>query len=285
MNSKVLNTADTAEHRATCNTSNSSSSSIRSRYWVFTYCNYDKNRLADLTQKLGVLGEYIFQEEIGEKGTPHLQGFLGFKNARGIGFQMEFAKAFHWEVCRSRMASIKYCSKDDTRAGEIFTNISSEIKIDDPMEGHVPHAWQTIILDLIKKPAQTKSKRASINWFWEPIGNVGKTSLAKHICMNNSDAIYVSGSGSDIKYAISMMKVKPRIVIWDIPRSSNVKCYTAIESIINGIFFNNKYESSMCIFNPPHIIVFANRAPKVPEVSADRWIVSDLSIPSSGTTG
>lgn len=57
----------------------------------------------------------IFQLEKGEQGTEHYQAFLYFKNARSFAsIKKKFPRA-HIERARNAKASIKYCSKEDTR--------------------------------------------------------------------------------------------------------------------------------------------------------------------------
>ncbi len=270
----IVDTGNTMKNGAKGNTKDLRYPPLRSRYWVFTYNKYDKSSIKVLTQELVYLGaKYIFQEETGENGTRHLQGYIGFKNARNICFQSVMNKTIHWEVCRSRSRSIAYCSKEDTRTGKVFTNIPSEIPIIDVLANKVLKKWQIEILALIKG----ESDERVINWYWEDTGAVGKTTLCKHICLHNKDAIYVSGSAKDIKFAIAEMKVKPRIVLWDVPRTSEGNLsYEAIESVKNGIFFSAKYESGMLMFNIPHIIVMANFEPKYTKCSMDRWSVVEI---------
>jgi hypothetical protein len=53
------------------------------------------------------------------------------------------------------------------------------------------------------------------------------------------------------------------LVICDVPRAAgNFVNYGALEQVKNGLFFSSKYESEMAVFNPPHVICFANSKPK-----------------------
>ena len=65
-----------------------------------------------------------------------------------------------------------------------------------------------------------------------------------------------------------------KMLIIDHPRSGGRFNYGAVESISNGYFFSGKYESGMCVFNPPHIVVFSNMPPDKnnEEISKDRII-------------
>lgn len=67
-------------------------------------------------------------------------------------------------------------------------------------------------------------------------------------------------------------------IIFDIPRNhgGNIS-YDTLECIKNGMVCNTKYETGVKLFNPPHVIVFANELPSDTEkLSADRWIIKEL---------
>jgi len=52
--------------------------------------------------------------------------------------------------------------------------------------------------------------------------------------------------------------------------------YGAIEQVKNGLVFSGKYESSMLIFNPPHVVIFANDTPDESMYSNDRWHIHKI---------
>ncbi len=91
----------------------------RHRSYCFTWNNYTVENIAHLTQSFMDIGvkKYIFQEEIGEEGTPHLQGVVCFRNGVWFNSLKRIDKCIHWEVTRpgGLPGSIKYCSKLDTR--------------------------------------------------------------------------------------------------------------------------------------------------------------------------
>lgn len=55
----------------------------------------------------------IIGQELGEQGTPHLQGYVYFKNARRLSTLKFVCQRVHWEVARGdAQQNFDYCSKD-----------------------------------------------------------------------------------------------------------------------------------------------------------------------------
>lgn len=86
----------------------------RGRSYVFTLNNYseeDEKGLQGLDCKY-----LIYGREVGENGTPHLQGFVKFDNARSFSSVSKLLPRAHLETCKSVDKAIKYCRKD----GDVF---------------------------------------------------------------------------------------------------------------------------------------------------------------------
>jgi len=92
----------------------------------------------------------------------------------------------------------------------------------------------------------------------------------------------VGGTAKDVQYTIAALakdgKPFPQIVLLNLPRSQrNHLSYAGIESVKDGLFNSAKYESAMVVFNPPHMVIFANEEPEYEKLSGDRWSVHNLS--------
>lgn len=125
--------------------------------------------------------------------------------------------------------------------------------------------------DIVDGPVNDRK----IYYYWEPVGNRGKTTLIKHLCIQYNKYIVVDGKASDMKYACSQIPRGPAIVLVDIPRSSaKYVSWAGIEKVKDGIFFSRKYESAMTIYDCPHVIVFANQLPEMEALSYDRWSIT-----------
>lgn len=238
--------------------------------WCFTLNNYTKEEMETLETLFKEHTKYIFGEEIGEEcGTPHLQGYIECKVKCRPSEKFQ-NKRIHWAKAKAKKDSnVEYCSKD----GKVHTNMNI---LKDPMEGLTLLPWQENILELLK----TRADQRTINWYWEEEGCAGKTTFAKHLCMKHK-ALYVNGKAADVKCAIVEMikdgKEAPEIVIFGFPRvTEDYVSYSALEEVKDGLFFSGKFESRMCVFNPPHVIVFANFKPDTTKLSKDRWRIVNI---------
>jgi hypothetical protein len=70
--------------------------------------------------------------------------------------------------------------------------------------------------------------------------------------------------------------VAPKIVFIDLPRSVSTLWnksfldFAGVEEVKNGCFFSTKYESKQVLFNPPHVMIFANNYPNLDMLTRDR---------------
>lgn len=237
-----------------------------SKKWCFTYNNYDNGSIGSIISicELNDI-KYIIGEEIGENGTPHLQGYIHSPiKLRPIEFFK--IKEIHWEKAKgTESENITYCSKDK----KYKTNIlgAKKLKI---IKTEELYYWQNEIINIIKKEPDDRH----IYWYWCEKGNSGKTSFAKYLSFHFG-AIPLEGKKNDVLYCAS--EFNSDIYIWDIERTQeDYISYGALEKIKNGYYMCAKYESKPIIRNPPHLIVFANFAPDYTALSKDRWIVKKL---------
>jgi len=84
------------------------------RDWVFTINNPDSDDW-DLLQAFP--SKYlVFQVELGEEGTPHIQGFVQFEDKLRLTACKKLHKKAHWEKRRGTPDEARdYCMKEDTR--------------------------------------------------------------------------------------------------------------------------------------------------------------------------
>lgn len=256
-----------------------SSSRARARAWCCTLNNYTREEHVKLMDYMKGCKHYVLGEEVGEEGTPHLQGYLYAKNAVKFSTLKRIAPRAHWEKAKgSASANKAYCTKD----GKYETNIPmtrKELVLKDEYNGGAPvwREWQQSVIDLI----DTKPDGRSIHWFWEPEGNVGKSYLSKYLSLDDC-CVIGAGKKADVFHQIAKKMEGdefwyPKVVVVDVPRSNLEYVHMGtLEGLVNGHVYSGKYEGAECNFPFPHVICFANEAPRLETMSLDRWKVTRI---------
>ncbi len=237
--------------------------------WCFTLNNYTDQEISSIVPIFREFCKIAFySKEIGESGTPHLQGYCEFKSKkRPVSVFGSITKRISWRKAKGDMRSnLNYCSKDNP--------LDFSIGIPKPVRTittNMFYNYQQEIYNIIQEIPDDRS----INWYWETEGKTGKSSFTKYLCVHHG-AIVLNGKATNCFNAVlEYMKTNngnaPEIIIFDIPRSqADYISYQAIEKIKDGCFYSGKYEGGMCLFNPPHIICFANDYPNTSAMSQDR---------------
>lgn len=281
-----MNTTDTNDTASLGNTEEKLPPQRGARKWCFTINNYDSSTLDTLTQHFSIYGgKSIIGAEIAPTtNTPHYQGFVYFKNTIRLKTLKTIHAAAHWEIANGSIPqNIAYCSKS---GNIVFNNLEeTERPIQDTLKLEIlsneyPNitwkSWQQDVLDIL----ESKPDSRTIHWFWEPIGNVGKSFLVKYItCKYN--VIIADGKKNDVFNQVltylNTYKKAPSIILLDIPRTNEEYInYGAIEQLKNGCIYSGKYEGGQCVFPHPHVIIFANFAPDITSMSSDRWHIVKL---------
>lgn len=87
----------------------------QSNSWCFTLNNYTPSDIEALLALDGNadIPHLVFGREIGDNGTPHLQGYIRFVKKKRIGgVKRIVGMNAHVEVARNPVAAIQYCKKD-----------------------------------------------------------------------------------------------------------------------------------------------------------------------------
>lgn len=127
--------------------------------------------------------------------------------------------------------------------------------------------WQSLLVEELKMAPHPRK----IIWFYDAIGNHGKSTLANVLC-NKYNAVELPNKSADAAY----MYDRQPIILWDFSRTVHERVqYGLIEQFKNGRITNTKYESHSKVFPTPHIIVFANFEPDRNAWSQDRYDVRE----------
>jgi len=215
----------------------------------------------------------VFGKEVGESGTPHLQGCFFLKKKEritAIRKWLGFSRA-SFRAMRNEKACIAYCQKDNCFFSIGFPPKPKPIKIIEKL-----YKWQTKVEDIFK----TVPNERSIHWFHETLGGVGKSAFVKYMVAKHNCLFCDGGKKSDlINLVFNADMDNCKCIIWDLPRVNKGKIsYSTIESVKNGLVCNTKFETGVKLFNSPHIFVFSNFPPEEDALSHDRWIIKQIGI-------
>lgn len=147
------------------------------------------------------------------------------------------------------------------------TQLQHDVLLDLPvLEPRVNWQWA------LCQTLEARPSKREVLWRWEGTGNVGKSYFAMHYKPAES-FIITGGKHADIHYAYQFQKY----VFFDWARSNEgVFPYGLVEQFKNGYFLSTKYESIAKRFAIPHVVVFANFAPDVSQMSLDRWNIEQI---------
>lgn len=240
------------------------------KVWFFTFNNYTHQNIIDMETKFReICIKYIFQEETGENGTPHLQGVILLKKSMRWS-EFKLPKEIHWEKCIDFEASVKYCSKEETRTGNIYQfGFPKPLKIIEQLRD-----WQVYA----EKECINEPDGRTCHWVFDEIGNSGKSAFCKYMYVKHNALVIQGGKLADIMNVIFNSDMeKINCVIIDIPRNNKNKVsYSSIECILNGMITNTKYETGVKVFNPPVVMVLSNFPPEKDKLSLDRWNIKEI---------
>lgn len=249
-------------------------SSSRSRRYMYTINNPTSEDLTHINVLCKKAKVSVYQLEVGDEGTEHYQGYIEFKNALTFASMKKKLPRAHIEICRNAEASIAYCQKEEGRVDGPWTKgLPKSLNIIKNL-----YPWQQKVKEIIDKPADDRT----ILWIWEATGKTGKTQFCKYLAVNYN-MLFVQGGAKDMKFQLiehfkqDECNKDNLIVVMGLTRTKeHFVSYEGLESIKDGIFASTKYESSMCIFNSPHMIVMANFEPDMDNLSHDRWDIREI---------
>jgi len=87
----------------------------RTKRWCFTLNNFSEDEFAKLKESFSVVASYaVVGRECGSGGTPHLQGYVEFRERARLSGVRKFSGRAHWEPAKGTAAeNLTYVSKED----------------------------------------------------------------------------------------------------------------------------------------------------------------------------
>jgi hypothetical protein len=237
-----------------------------SKNWCFTLNNYSEDEYLYMCSKIKEFGKCGFiGKEVGEQGTPHLQGFVEFqqKNRFFTVFQLlrDGKIPYRCFKCKgTKDENWNYCCKDDK--SPFVHNYHPQESLIIPSYSEL-YPWQRAVVD----HAMEKPDMRSMDWYVGRRG-CGKTSIIKYLCHHHDACLCNGVKLADMQYAIvdyceNNDGRTPRLIViplWFRTDTSTID-YDGLESIKDMCFRSGKYKGGTVIGNPPHLFVFANEEP------------------------
>jgi len=133
-------------------------------------------------------------------------------------------------------------------------------------------SWQVQLRDQLLGTPHPRE----ILWYWDPIGNTGKTTFAMWLLRSYPTKVqlFLGGRSADVAFALDSSK---SIFVFDYSRdSAEYLNWGTLEAIKNGIVWSGKWASMLKQFATPHVLIFSNQPPDRTKMSADRWNVTQI---------
>ena len=245
---------------------------VPKQYWCSALFDYTFDQVKTLFEPH--VRKAIFAKEVCPKtGRDHLQCYFDF--GKKIRPSEKFrGHKIHWIACKgTEEQNEKYCMKDGNQVLRIG-KFNSDFKI----RRSDLRPSQVRIVDELLQPVDAKFNR-ELKWYWENSGGYGKTITYTYL-IDNHKCVMTGGSEADMLRAVSAYIEKegyPEIIIINQTFSKDMISYNGLESLLDGVFFSPKYESTMVRFPRCRIAVFANHPPDEDKMGASRIDVQELS--------
>lgn len=143
--------------------------------------------------------------------------------------------------------------------------------------------WQ---YELEIRVTTTSQPRRQIWWYQDNLGGAGKTDFCIGMLDRYPKDTYVftqfGGAKDTATIIINALNNgwSGKYCIIDLPRAAETKSiYEPLESIRNGMITAIKYQGSTVRWDSKWVIVMANFPPEFGVMSADRWVIYDMSLP------
>ena len=138
-----------------------------------------------------------------------------------------------------------------------------------------PRPWQQDLEALLEVDADDRV----IRFYVDADGGKGKTWFQQYYFTKYPDKVQILGVGrrEDLTYALDVSK---SIFFFNVPRDGmQFLQYTVLEQLKDRMVFSTKYQSCLKLYRTNvHVCVFSNEFPDESKMSADRFVIRELTI-------
>ena len=288
----------------------------RGKTWCFTLNNYTSDEVDMLSQIVDTNDTcvyIIFGKEVGESGTPHLQGVIAFSKRIYLSeLKKLVSKTAHFELAREVKNACTYCKKDgdwvefgvfpatqgkrtdidafkaDVQAGVYdlkelrekhsivlakYKQFSMEYVMDHKPLRKIPFYPLHDWQKELLGKLDAEPDDRTIVFVVDVSGNNGKSWFAQWYEQTHPDCQLIT-PGKKADMAFNL-KDDIRTLILDCPRSKQGDFiqYDFLEEVKNRVIFSPKYESRTKRLPMVHLVVMMNECPDMSKLSHDRYDV------------
>lgn len=287
----------------------------RAKHWCFTMNNYTADDLDRLGNLEGQVDYLVYGKEVGESGTPHLQGFVSFKTRVRRNTAVNMVGQAHFTVARKVDNAIEYCKKDgdvfeignppkapgartdleDFKAAVLAGELSMpnlRARFSDVVARYPKFAVDFVQDNMPKKKVTAFPLKdwqqelyqdlirppddRKIIFIVDLAGNTGKSWFCHYYCgLHDNAQVILPGKKADMAYTLECMI---RVLFIDAPRSKQGEFiqYDFLEDVKNGYVFSPKYESRVKHLEAVHVVVMMNEMPDMSKLSVDRYDIREI---------
>jgi hypothetical protein len=240
--------------------------------WVFTLNNYTNEEYCSICSTIKTYCRYaLVAKEVGDKGTPHLQGYIELKHKSRPKTVFKFTNRIWWSNARGdRLSQNIYIKKEDD---DVF-----EWSPDKPKTISNLSSFQQFVWDY----SMTEPNDREILWVYGG-KNLGKSKILKKLCAEGKSWLLPMSKG----HALSQVYKSHEDIhcyCFNLTADESAKqttdFFSILESVKDGLFssaFGTK-TNGMCCFNDKHVIVMANCPPdwSLTEIDKDRFLLYEV---------
>ena len=231
---------------------------------------------------------WVFQKETTKEGKLHYQVRLRLESKRRLAPFIRFCHENEEGIPKGAFGKISITSKTVHSTSDFNYVMKEDSRVDGPWRNDKPIKRKTIqLLDFEEKtfyhwqkaiiPFFTKVDFRKINVILDLHGNTGKSQMTEYLEFHyEAEELPPFKDCKDMMRAVLNIGAKKNYII-DMPRGMKKDLlqglYSGIETLKNGMAYDDRYSFRKVRFNRPNIFVMTNQLPDARLLTTDRWSI------------